>query len=243
MQNHPHPELTESSDSLPQESKVSPETIAIATELDQEAQLKVEVIQSLLEPCDRITYGHKLREAAQKLGVNVRTVQRLVKKWEQEGLAGIVKIDRADKGQHRISDFWQNFIIKTYQAGNKGSKRMTPKQVAVRVQAKAYEIGDDKPPHYRTVLRVLTPMIEKKEKAKSIRSPGWRGTTLSVKTREGEDLTVEYSNQVWQCDHTRADVLLVDQYGHLLGRPWLTTVIDAYSRCVISRSPEARNFC
>ena len=110
---------------------------------------------------------------------------------------------------------------------------MTPKQVAVRVQAKAYEIGDDKPPHYRTVLRVLAPMIEKKEKAKSIRSPGWRGSTLSVKTRQGEDLTVEYSNQVWQCDHTRADVLLVDQYGHLLGRPWLTTVIDAYSRCVM----------
>lgn len=233
MQNYPRPELAESSESLPQESKLCPETIAIATELDREAQLKVEVIQSLLEPCDRITYGHKLREAAQKLGVNVRTVQRLVKKWEQEGLAGIVKTDRADKGQHRISDFWQNFIIKTYQAGNKGSKRMTPKQVAVRVQAKAHEIGDENPPHYRTVLRVLAPMIEKKEKAKSIRSPGWRGSKLSVKTREGEDLTVEYSNQVWQCDHTRADVLLVDQYGHLLGRPWLTTAIDAYSRCVM----------
>jgi putative transposase len=38
---------------------------------------------------------------------------------------------------------------------------------------------------------------------------------------------------VWQCDHTRVDVLLVDRNGELIGRPWLTTVIDSYSRCVM----------
>jgi putative transposase len=84
-----------------------------------------------------------------------------------------------------------------------------------------------------TVYRVLQPLVDKKKQAKSIRSPGWRGTNLSVKTRAGQDLSVEYSNHVWQCDHTRADVLLVDKYGKLLGRPWLTTVIDTYSRCIV----------
>ena len=84
-----------------------------------------------------------------------------------------------------------------------------------------------------TVYRVLQPLIDKKEQAKSIRSPGWRGTQLSVKTRAGQDLSVEYSNHVWQCDRTRADVLLVDKYGELLSRPWLTTVIDTYSRCIV----------
>jgi len=44
---------------------------------------------------------------------------------------------------------------------------------------------------------------------------------------------VKYSNHIWQCDHTRADILLVDQHGELLARPWLTTVIDTYSRCII----------
>ena len=84
-----------------------------------------------------------------------------------------------------------------------------------------------------TVYRILQPLIEKQEKKKSIRSPGWRGSQLSVKTRAGQDLSVEYSNHVWQCDHTRADILLVDQYGELLSRPWLTTVIDTYSRCIM----------
>ena len=84
-----------------------------------------------------------------------------------------------------------------------------------------------------TVYRVLKPLIERKKQAKSIRSPGWRGTQLSVKTRAGQDLSVEYSNHVWQCDHTRADILLVDKYGELLTRPWLTIVIDTYSRCIV----------
>jgi putative transposase len=44
---------------------------------------------------------------------------------------------------------------------------------------------------------------------------------------------VEYSNHLWQCDHTRADVFLVDRDGQILGRPWFTTVIDTYSRCIV----------
>ena len=207
--------------------------IVIVSELSGEARVKLEVIQSLIEPCDRATYGERLREGAKKLGISVRSVQRLFKKYQEEGLAALISTTRGDKGKHRISEFWQDFIIKTYQQGNKGSKRMTPKQVALKVQTKASEIGDDEPPTYRTVLRVLKPLQEKEAKAKSIRTPGWRGSTLSVKTRDGDDLEISYSNQVWQCDHTRADVLLVDQHGELIGRPWLTTVIDSYSRCIM----------
>ena len=48
--------------------------------------------------------------------------------------------------------------------------------------------------------------------------------------RDGRELEVECSNDVWQCDHTRLDVRLVDEYG-VLDRPWLTIIIDSYSRC------------
>ena len=203
----------------------------IASELEGTAKIRLEVIQSLLKPCDRVTYGERLRSGAQKLGISVRSVQRLFKKYQEQGLTALVSTSRADKGNHRISQFWQDFILQTYKQGNKGSKRMSPKQVALRVQAKAWEIGDDKPPSYKTVLRVLKPIQDKKKK--SIRSPGWQGTTLSVKTRDGKDISINHSNQVWQCDHTRADILLVDRHGELIGRPWLTTVIDSYSRCVM----------
>ncbi|MBD1933358.1 Mu transposase C-terminal domain-containing protein [Trichocoleus sp. FACHB-69] len=207
------------------------EASVIVSELSDEALLKMEVIQSLLEPSDR-PVGERIQEAAAKLGKSVRTVRRLLDKWEQEGLLGVNKTERADKGKHRIEEDWQEFILKTYREGNKGSKRMTPKQVFLRVQVRALQLGLKSPSHM-TVYRILEPVIEKQEKAKSIRTPGWRGSRLSVKTRDSKDLSVEYSNHVWQCDHTRVDVLLVDQHGQLLSRPWLTTVIDTYSRCIM----------
>ncbi|PSB32837.1 Mu transposase C-terminal domain-containing protein [Chlorogloea sp. CCALA 695] len=215
------------------EVPIPAEVNEIVTDFSDDAKLMQEVIQSLLEPCDRITYGQRQREAAAKLGKSVRTIRRLVKKWEAEGLNALQATQRTDKGKHRIDQKWQEFIIKTYKEGNKGSKRITPQQVAVRVAAKAAELGQEKYPSYRTVYRVLQPIIEKQDKTQSVRSRGWRGSRLSVKTRDGQDLSVEYSNHVWQCDHTRADVLLVDRDGQLLGRPWLTTVIDTYSRCII----------
>jgi putative transposase len=203
------------------------------TEIPAENKELLELIQKLLEPCDRITYGERQREVAAKLGKSVRTVRRLVKKWEEEGLAGLQTSHRSDKGKHRIDSQWQKFIINTYKEGNQGSKRITPQQVAIRVQAKASESGNKNYPSYRTVYRVLEPIIEEQEQKAGVRSRGWRGSRLSLKTRDGLDLSVEYSNHIWQCDHTRADLLLVDQHGELLGRPWLTTVIDTYSRCII----------
>lgn len=218
----------------PSESSVTlQEKNEIVVELSDEGRLKQEIIESLLEPGDRATYGQRQREAAAKLGKSVRTVRRLVKQWEEQGLAALAQTTRTDKGKHRIDEDWQKFIIKTYKEGNKGSKRITPKQVAIRVKAKAAELGQDTYPSDRTVYRVLQLIIEKQEQTQNVRNRGWHGSRLSLKTRTGENLAVEYSNHVWQCDHTLADILLVGQDGRLLGRPWLTTVIDSYSRCIV----------
>jgi putative transposase len=200
----------------------------IAKLVSAEARLKLEVIQKLIEPCDRATYGKRLRSAAEKLNCSVRSVQRLVKKWEEEGLAALTQNGRQDKGKYRISEEWQKFIVEAYDKG-----KCTPSQVAVKVRNKAKAEGKENYPSHMTVYRVLAPLIEKQEQASNARNVGWRGSRLALKTRDGEELVVEYSNQVWQCDHTRADILLVDQHGELLGRPWLTTVIDTYSRCIV----------
>lgn len=120
----------------PHKGDQEPETNELVTELSADDRHLLEMIQKLLEPCDRITYGQRQREVAAKLGKSVRTVRRLVKKWEEEGLAALQITTRTDKGKHRIDSEWQQFIINTYKEGNKGSKRITPQQVAIRVQAR-----------------------------------------------------------------------------------------------------------
>ncbi len=199
-------------------------------EVDQEM---LAILQPLMEPCDRQTYGQRLREASEKSGRSVRTVQRWMKRWQQEGIQAFSIRGRADVGRPRIDQEWQDFIVKTFEQGNRGGKRMSVAQVAVRVKVKAQQEGLGSYPSRATVFRILNPILEKKEERKSLRSPGWRGSRLALKTRDGKELAVEYSNQVWQCDHTRADVLLVDDEGKLLDRPWLTTVVDSYSRCIM----------
>lgn len=89
------------------------------------------------------------------------------------------------------------------------------------------------PPSTRTVEIWLKPIEERNHKAKTSRSPGWHGDSLILRTRDGESIEVTCSNQVWQIDHTKADILLVDEDGEEIGRPTLTTVVDCYARCIV----------
>jgi putative transposase len=205
----------------------------IITELSPEAKLKMDLIRSIHEAPNRRMRGQRIREAADSLEVNIRTIQRLLKKYEEKGLSAIVKTERADKGYYRIDPHWQEFILKTYKEGNRQGRIMTPAQVAIRVEAEADRLGLKEYPSHMSVYRVLNPIIEKKQKKQKIRNIGWTGSTLSHKTRDGSTIEVKHSNQVWQCDHTKLDIMLVDQYGELLSRPWFTKITDSYSRCIM----------
>lgn len=217
----------------PLENKDVKPANTIITQLSDEAKLRMEVLQSLIEPCDRKTYGIKLRQVSKRLGKSVRTVQRLVKKYQEQGLSAITEPERSDKGEYRIDEKWQEFIVKTYKEGNKGGRKMTPAQVAIRVQVEAEKSGLQRYPSHMTVYRVLNPIIERKEQKQKVRNIGWRGSRVSHKTRSGQTLEPNNSNHTWQCDHTKLDVMLVDQYGEPLSRPWLTKITDSYSRCIM----------
>lgn len=80
--------------------------------------------------------------------------------------------ERSDRGTSRIDPRLRDFILKTYREGNKGSRRMTRKQVYIRTRSHAEELGLKTPSHMR-VYRVLEPVIEAQEQKKKIRSPGW----------------------------------------------------------------------
>lgn len=199
--------------------------------LPDDVQRRLEVIQNLITYQGTNRYAQMQRQAAQSLGITVRSVQRLLKTWREQGLAGLSKKRRSDREAVKISSQWQQFIVKTYREGNRGSQRMSRAQVAVRVRVRAQELGDENYPSRTTVYRILRPELEKRQQQK--RSIGWRGDRLKLKTREGLEIPIEWSNQVWQCDHTRVDVLVVDSAGEILGRPTLTIVVDTYSRCIM----------
>lgn len=199
--------------------------------LSEDERKRLSILQELLATAGQPGYGQRQAAAAQKLGISVRSVRRLVKQLQSEGIGSVIRRKRSDRGAARIDQQWQQFIVKTYREGNRGSRRMSPAQVAVRVKVRAQELGTQAYPSHMTVYRILKPLIEQGQRQK--RSLGWRNDCLSLKTREGLEIPIEWSNQVWQCDHTRVDVQLVDSAGEILERPWLTLVVDTYSRCIM----------
>ena len=196
-------------------------------------QQRLEVVQQLQQFRGSDRYSEVQRLSARKLGISVRSLQRLVRAYCEEGIGGLKRQVRVDKGEPKTDKQWREFIVKTYRAGNFGSMRISRAQVAVRVAARAMELGIAEYPSRATVYRVLEAEIEKHEQKQRKRSLGWSGSSLVLKTREGLEIKVDHSNQVWQCDHTKLDIFVVDQVGEVLGRPWLTTVVDTHSRCVV----------
>lgn len=195
-----------------------------------EVQERLEVIQQVMAVRGTEGYAKEQQQAAKKLGLSLRSLRRMMRRWQEQGIAGLKRQSRSDQGTSKQSQEWQAFIVKTYREGNRGSRSMTPAQVVLRVRARAEELGIEDYPRRTSVYSILQAQIEKRQTKRSL---GWRGDRLLITTREGIELAIEWSNQVWQCDHTKIDVLVVDQVGEVLGRPWLTIVVDTYSRCIM----------
>jgi putative transposase len=201
------------------------------TLLNEAERERVRTLQRLITERELPGHGKRQEEAAKKLGITERSVRRLVNQLKEEGSTCVIRQTRSDRGKTQIDKEWEEFIIKTYRQGNRGSTQMSPAQVFVRVEVRAREIGTEEYPSRMTVYRILNGLTEQGQKLK--RSLGYKEDHLLIKTKEGTTLEITHSNQVWQCDHTKVDVLLVDQAGESLGRPWLTTVVDTYSRCIM----------
>jgi putative transposase len=157
-------------------------------------------------------------------------------RYNDDRLHETVGIERSDKGQHRIGDYWQDYVKGVYEQSIKDKHPMAPCDVVREVHRHAvidlrHEEGDY--PHQATIYRILKPLIDRQKRKNQIRNPG-SGSWMCVETRDGQLLKADFSNQIVQCDHTKLDVRIVDRDGKLLNwRPWLTTVVDTFSSCLI----------
>jgi putative transposase len=202
-------------------------------ELTYETKRRLEVLQKLNIYKGTAEYRAEKMKAAEELRVSQRSLRRMIFQYREEGLEGIIRRERSDKGQEKVSEEWREFITKSYRTGNRGTRSTSAAQIANLVKSQSQEQGEKDYPSRATVYRVLKVEKDKREKTRNSRAIGWRGEKLEIVTKEGIELSIEYSNQVWQCDHTLADILVVSKQGELIGRPWLTTVVDTYSRCIM----------
>jgi putative transposase len=144
--------------------------------LPLEVQQRVRVIERLMLVEGTAAYGKEQQSCAQELGMSLRSLQRLVKRWRASGVVGVTKQVRSDRGVPRITPAWQDFILKTYREGNQGQRRLSRAQVAERVKARAEALGMEDYPSRMTVYRLLEPQI--KQTQRPVGSPCERETSL-----------------------------------------------------------------
>ena len=209
--------------------------IAVPVEsLSYEVRRRLEVVQRLEHSsAEGSQCSVEQEQVAAELGISARSLRRLQRQYQEAGIEGLQRQIRSDQGQLKVSEYWQSYIVKTYRDGNQGQRQTSRSQVAKLVASHAAEKGETEYPSRRSVYRILSSEIERGEQNQKRRSVGWQGELLKLRTKEGIELNIEYSNQVWQCDHTRADMMVVDSHGELIGCPTLTTVVDTYSRCIV----------
>jgi putative transposase len=199
-------------------------------------RLRFRLIEWLAESPNRRVKSERKQAIADTLNVSIRQVERMFNQYNADRLRETSGVERSDKGQHRIHDYWQDYIREVYEKSLKDKHPLKAADVVREVQRHAvidlrHEEGDY--PHPATIYRVLKPLIEQQKRKQRIRNPG-SGSWMAVETRDGKLLKADFSNQIIQCDHTKLDIRIVDKEGKILNwRPWLTTVVDTFSSCLI----------
>jgi putative transposase len=165
--------------------------------------------------------GVALAEIARERGVTPRTLERWVARYRSEGLAGLGRREREDKGRHQIPERLQLFI--------EGLALERPRRSVASIRRKACEVAERegwREPGYKlvwTIVRGIDPSLL------TLAHEGTRGYQQAydlIYRREASR-----PNEIWQADHTQLDIRLLDERGEP-GRPWLTVVLDDYSRAV-----------
>lgn len=194
---------------------VRPLLTALSEEERAAALDRVHLLQPFLDgeiPLTRLARDH---------GIPLRTARRWVSQYRRDGLAGMGRTPRGDRGTHRFPDELVHLIE------GLALRRPVPSIASVHraVATIALEQGWSIPSYSSVyaIVRGLDPGL------RTLAHDGARAY------KERFDLLyrreVDRPNAVWLGDHTPLDITVRDERGDTV-RPWLTVILDDYSRAV-----------
>ncbi len=165
--------------------------------------------------------GVPLAEIAREQEVTPRTLERWVARYRSEGLAGLGRHEREDKGRHQIPERLQLFI--------ESLALERPRWSVVSIQRKACKVAERegwREPGYKLVWSIVRGIDPSLLTLAHEGTKGYQQAHDLIHRREASR-----PNEIWQADHTQLDIRVLDERGEP-GRPWLTVVLDDYSRAV-----------
>lgn len=190
--------------------------IALTPDQQLQAMERYEVLQPHLEHGVPLTYLARQGDTA------LRTLERWLAHYRREGLAGLARHRRRDRGQQRGLQPELKELIEGL------ALRKPPPTIALvhrQVQEVARRNGWPAP-NYQRVYRIVKQLDPALITLAHEGSKIYR-TTYDLLHRHEAD----QPNATWQADHTLLDIWVRDGSGSLV-RPWLTVIMDDYSRAI-----------
>lgn len=174
----------------------------------------------LLQP--HLEQDQPLRAVALAAGIPYRTAHRWLAQYRLFGLVALARKTRGDRGERRAVSAKVKEVIEGL------ALQKPPLPIAAlsrQVRRLAQDLGEVAPSYsvvYDIVRRLPADLVTLAHEGAKAYSQAFE---LIVR-READE-----PNAIWQADHTPLDILLIRPDGQI-AKPWLTVVIDDYSRAV-----------
>ncbi len=194
---------------------------SLAELTEDERQAALERFE-ILRPC--LEQGASMTKVAKKSGIDRRTIRRWMAAYRRCGLRGLVRKRRSDRRRRRRIHAKLVRLIE-------GLALQEPTPTIAAVRRTAIEIasrhGWAYPSYWcvHSIIQDLNPALV----CLSVEgSKAYRERFDLIHRREADR-----PNEIWQADHTLADIWLLDESSEPR-RPWLTCIMDDHSRAISS---------
>ena len=174
----------------------------------------------MLQPC--VEHEAPLTRVARQHGIPLRTAARWLAQYRRHGLVGLARRGRHDRGHGRGLPSQLKDLIE-------GLALRTPPPTVAFVHRQVSEVArrNGWPGlTYKRVYRIV------KQLAPALVTLAHEGSKVY---RTTYDLLYRHEaakpNELWQADHTLLDIWVREDNGPLV-RPWLTVIMDDYSRAI-----------
>jgi putative transposase len=171
--------------------------------------------------------GDAVDAASSAHEVSVPTIYRWMKAFKETGLvSSLVRKRRRDAGTKKIDSRAEEIIGQVLAERFLKSQKLKPKRAYREVQLLCRKAGVPIP-HFNTFNQRANAIApERKARARD----GYKAA-LKLRAQRGSFPGADFPYAVLQIDHTRVDIVLVDEIHRLpIGRPWITVAIDVHSR-------------
>lgn len=210
------------------EFKLPPDLNAISDNEWNDANKRYQIILPLLNKEGRTRSDVEVRAA--DFNLHASTLYGWLREYEESGLlTALLPRKRKDKGSTKLSPEQEAIIEFSINELYLSKQRISVAKLITDIQKCCYQ-AKLVPPHANTIrnrVRNIDGQIS------VLKRRGRKAADAQYSPIRGEFPGADWPLAVIQIDHTKLDIILVDDlYRRPIGRPWITLAIDVYSRMV-----------